>query len=163
MESLRITGSISYTYGHDLVTGDIHSNSARISIVQDRDPSGVFPTWSNIFASLDNAGTFVTDYRSHLSFENTKRFKVLRQTFIDLNPKFYYKAGLTNDKCQLSKEFDIFIPLKGMHCGWNVQATTSNIADYDKNPIYFIIRMAQNPSHVSLAYAANCRLRYRDF
>ena len=162
MESIRVRWGLTFTYDRHAVSGNVENTTYRISIVYDKKPEASIPTWSNVFANLDNAGAFTQTLRSSVSFTNTDRFSVLRDEVGDLNPNFYYKGGVLDDKCKYSISGDWYINMRGKKSIYGVDKTTANVTDFEEGAVYVFVRVSHSDTHAVTGYAGTVRMRYRD-
>lgn len=160
--SLRCRFGITYSYKEELLSGDVEAQFVRVSVVIDKKPSDAFPTWSSIFANLDEDGAFTQNLRSSVSFKNTDRFRVLRDEEITFNPMYMHKGGLLTDTLTMREDRDWFIDLKNLKTEWAANSTTTLIADMEENAIYFVIRASSNTVHSTFSFHTSNRFRYID-
>ena len=146
LKTLRVRIGLSYVYNETLVTGSISAISGRVTIVHDINPEGTLPSWSNVLANYDNSGATSQNFRSFASFQNTDRYRILRDEIIEFNPQYYHKAGLSDDKDTLAVERDYFLKFtnkknqKGKEVRFNPNATGGAISDIDRGAIYVYVR-----------------------
>lgn len=163
MKSLRFRGNLAYTYNHKLVDGNIFGDTMRISLIYEKETQGAAPTWDTVFANLDNTGAVSTNFWSSVNYNETKRFRVLREFVITMNPPAENTKGLLNDYIVLEQDIDFYVDLKGLSADWNRQQSTGTIADMAGGALWLVPRAHISTSpHATMSLEGSARLRFID-
>lgn len=165
MKSLRVRGVARYFYAPDVTSGNIDANSLRMIVVYDAQPSGVLPTFDTIFGRTVQDGTESTQYQDSLRYDNTDRFKVLRDVITKCDPNLFNSAGGTTDAVTEEYLFDEFIPLKGLPVQFSGQTDPTTIADLSTGGLYVIFCASYNLTDFNawvISSISFARFRYTD-
>jgi len=160
MTSARITGRFSASNFNSATT--MHSNSLRMVIVYDRQPSsGSIPTFDTIFGRSDQAGTEDTRLSDPLKYDNSSRFKIIRDRNIEMN------STASSDNLESLNMFffvDEFIKLPNLQTIYSGQSSPMTIADISSGALYAIFRITNSSATLSIVGPIDvaCRLRYYD-
>jgi len=158
MKSLRVF--LHFTLERVSGSGNLPGNAARIAVVYDRQPSGVLPAFDEIFAHTTQAGTVATDFFDNLRFDNTERFRVLRDARIGCRSLSYPSAdGFGGFEHYVWEEF---IPLNGMETVFQGNASPATITDVSTGAIYLIVRAEKDAADSvwKIDKGSFARLRY---
>jgi len=153
-QSLRIRGLVFSTS----VGNANNANWVRMVVVHDKQPQGVLPTFNTIFGNTDLAGAETTTITSPLRYDNTQRFRVLR----DKHFKLQYTDAASTGGFEVIHQIDEFLNLTGIETVFSGQSTPTTIADVASGAIYVIFRAwdgTNNPAQLGNCWA---RLRYYD-
>lgn len=161
MKSLRIKGQVIFEFGQAATTGNISGNTLRCVVVYDKQPSGAYPTFDDIFGRTITIGTESTEYLDNLKYDNTDRFSVLSDQVFDCNPTLYNASGGTENLQFHVKSFDKFIPLKGLETQFSGQTSPTTIADISSGALYVIYRVRVSTANVTEASVQNSVARLR--
>lgn len=165
MRSLRLYGTASVVIGARATTGDIGGNTLRMIVVYDKQPSGVLPTFADIFGTTSQAGTETSDWNDPLRYDNTSRFRVLRDKKMTANPRFFNAAGGTLDTQILRIQFDEYLKLNNSATVYSGQSDPCTIADISSGALYVIFRAEVNTAGtdvINVSTTSHARLRYTD-
>jgi len=164
--SVRIKGTATYQYAATATTGTMRSSSIRIALVWDKQPSGVLPVFSAIFGTTVIDGTEASEFLDPLRYDNTGRFRVLKDLVLTASPTGQNENGGTTDAMQITHVYDEFIDLKRSMNNETVyggQTVPTAIADVSSGALYMIIRAQTNESTSQWTLDNSfARLRYRD-
>jgi len=157
LKSLRWTGKLSISR-----TGGLEDEApmARMLLVWDAQPSGLIPIKGSILGQTSQMGVETTSVYDHIRYDNTSRFKILKDELIILNLTGELAAG---ELMIQSIPFDWFIDLTGKNTLYSGQSTPCNIADISSGALYLI-----NMTDIVLGEGNACnvsgvaRLRYTD-
>lgn len=169
MKSVRINGVAKYRYSATATALNLIGNTLRCIVVYDKNPnSGSIPTFDTIFGATSQDGTETCSTMDNLRYDNTGRFRVLRDWKISAEPTATpYTTGTGGDdnSCETSYYFDEFIDLKGKPTVYSGQSDPLTIADISSGALYFIARSTYNIADSISEWAiddAVARLRYKD-
>lgn len=162
MKSLFLKGQLNMQVANTTVPGSTSSATFRMIVVYDAQPSGVLPIFSTIFGTTVQNGGEGSQVLDSLRFDNTDRFRVLRDKRFSLNPG----ASATSTEGVLYKRnFEMYIPLKGIETLYSGQSSPCTIADISSGALYVIFRSDINNASiatVSVGSSSFARLRYHD-
>lgn len=163
LKSVRLYGLIKATIAEQATTADLHGLLVRLTVVWDKQPSGVLPVFSDIFGQTLQDGTEQSSFLDKLRYDNTDRFQVLRDVVHDFDPTLYNGgAGTANGQLPVTF-YDEYIPLKGKESVFSGQSGTATIADISSGALYLVVRSSNNISGVAEAQLdGTARLRYTD-
>lgn len=150
--SLRVKGVAS-------LTGFTRSNVLRMVVVWDKQPSGVLPTYSQIFGQTEATGAITQTLTSQVRYDQMDRFKILRDKVMPMNIQC---APASSETYAMWVEYDEYINMKGLESVYN-DGTSGTISDLNSGAIYLVFRAAifdATNSHVDVNCVA--RLRYTD-
>ena len=132
-------------------------------LVYDSQPSsGTIPTFDTIFGNTAQDGTESTTIISPLRYDNTGRFRVIRdwvRTFAASSVSTTLNSG--NQYIY----FDEFVDLKGAETIFSGQSAPMTIADISSGALYLIFRADANTgasAQAQILTASFARLRYID-
>lgn len=140
LKSVRIKGTMVYTYSHAATSADQVGSTLRMVVVWDKQPSGVLPVFSDIFGSTSQDGTESSDIFDNLRFDNTGRFSVLRDKMLTVNPQLSNSEGGSTDRAVNSVPVDEFINLKGKQTIFSGDSDPTTIADISSGGLYVFFR-----------------------
>lgn len=165
MRSVRISGSVLYTFIERATTGQILSNQLRMVVVWDKQPSGgAVPTFDNIFGVTEQNGTESSHFLDPLRFDGMDRFQILRDKRIVFNPSLFNAAGGTTDGTEIREPIDEFIPLGGRQTNFSGQSTPMTITDINSGALYVFFRSDGGLAEqvLNIQPETHARLRYVD-
>lgn len=164
MKSLRIRGAVEALCDNN---GDPAGTSPRgvvirMVVVYDKQPSGVVPTYDTIFGHTTQAGTEIGNPLDPLRYDNTGRFRVLRDKVFTINPE--YNPLAADAGIVTKRAFDEYIDLKGLETVYSGQSATCTITDISSGALYLWVRKDANTTNTAANFNsdANSRLRYYD-
>lgn len=161
LKSLRVYGTAVLYVAPAATTANMAANTLRMVIVHDKQPSGVLPAFDTIFGHTLADGTEASSYLDPLRYDNTGRFRVLRDIKVDLGPPDHGTGGSENG-VTVRQLFDEYIKL-GVETVYSGQSSPQTIADISSGAVYVIFRA--NGSAATSAWSvedAFARLRYQD-
>jgi len=163
LKSVRIKGIIRCDIKPDATSGDILSNLMRGLVVWDSQPSGAIPTCNTIIGRTLQNGAEECEFMDPLRYDNTGRFKILREILLNADPKVYPTAG-TGKLTVLNFPIDEYINLDGLTTVYSGQNSTCTIADISSGALYFFARARANDTDDKFVITDNlmARLRYVD-
>lgn len=159
LTSLRLKVRLSFTSA--LTAGFLRGASCRMVVVWDKQPQGVLPTFDTIFGRTVQNGTESTQYNDPLKYDNTSRFRVLRDCVITQNPT----AVLAATTFEYDHQVDEYIDLKKLESVYSGQTIPQTIADISSGALYVIFRAEANNAGVeqwAVTAESFGRLRYMD-
>jgi len=163
MQSVRIKGILYGSHAPAATTGDLAGNECRMMVVYDKQPSGAIPVFDAMFGWTSQDGTEASTYYAPLKYDNTARFRVLRDWYTCSNLGAHNAEGGTTDLIQNIFHVDEFIKLPSLETVFSGQSDPCTIADISSGALYFIARAATNTSNVNeFIWAGLSRLRYTD-
>lgn len=149
---------------------EVLSNTLRMTVVWDKQPSGTLPTFNTIFGYTEQDGTEGVQMNSGLRYDNTGRFSVLLDKTIDGNSPASAGADVTSSSgfIQVRCSYDHYLKLGGRETIFSGQSAPMTIADISTGALYIIFR-SKLESAVSGSDGSNwtlldgqARLRYTD-
>lgn len=152
-------------------TGKVVSNTMRMIVVWDKQPSGTLPAFNNIFGYTEQDGNESVDLLSGMRFDNTGRFQVLLNKVLDGNAQANGGAYANDPQPyqELAYSFDHYIKLGGRETVFSGQSSPMTIADISSGALYVIFRSRLLGTIPSDAATSNfvirdgeARLRYTD-
>lgn len=167
MKSVRLRGLARFQCGQAGTTGNYTVYPLRMIVVLDKQPSGAQPIFSDIFGYTPQTGTEASTVMSNLRYDNTDRFKVLKDVLLEPD-KLVASAlsGGTEVDSFYSVKFDEYIKLNGVEAVYSGQSATQTIADISSNALYVIWRATVATSSAVHAWEVTAdsiaRLRYYD-
>jgi len=164
--SVRLKGTATYQYAATVTTGTMRSSTLRMVLVWDKQPSGVLPIFSTIFGITDIAGTESSEFLDPLRYDNTARFRVIKDMTFKANPAGQNEFGGTTDAMQITHAYDEFIDLKrsmNNETVYSGQSVPTTIADVSSGALYLVVRAQTNEATSAWTLDnSHSRLRYRD-
>lgn len=166
LESVRLRGTATYVSAPALISGDLNSNTLRIVVVWDKQPSGAaIPTFDSIFGLTQQDGTESTTYLSPIKYDNMDRFSVLRDTTMSFSPQVWNNEAGTTDASRQECPFDEYVKLGGREVVFLGQTAPMTIADISTGALYVYFR-ANNATaginQIAIDEDSFARLRYSD-
>jgi len=163
LESLRLRVLATYAYAAAATTGIILPSTLRCVVVWDKQPSGAIPTYDSIFGHSLQNGTEATEYLDALKFDNTGRFKIIRDTVLPTNTRGQNTEGGTTDSVNVKFLIEDFISLKGKETIFSGQSSPCTIADISSGGLYIFFRVENNSATALTGIESEsfARLRYR--
>lgn len=147
IKSLRVKGTILPSETAD----STDYGMVRVAVVYDKQTNGTAPAATEIFASIDSAGAFTTQFQAPLKITNKKRFTVLRDENFVIN-------GI-NDSAH---KIDWYIKRK-MPVEYNSTATPPTVANITTGAIYLVVFCNGGTfTHVPQIQDFQIRMRYFD-
>lgn len=163
LKSVRCRGIIQSKYKPNPVTGDVKGTSVRLTLVWDKQPSGILPTYGEIFGCTNQAGVESSGFTDSVRYDNMDRFSVIKDVVISLNPiAANFAVGTSNFNVQ-NCEFDFYVPLKGRETVFSGSSVPMTIADISTGALYFVSRASEQAIEWQAGIIhAQARLRYTD-
>lgn len=166
MQSVRLRGIAEFALGPAATTFNKRVCPLRMVVVYDAQPQGVVPTFETIFMTTLQDGTEGGRVLAPLRFDNTGRFRVLRDKIIEAgSPTDGYNTGGTTNLLTSDVEFDEFVPLRGLETIYSGQSSPCTIADISSGALYVFFRSIVSSDDVtdwSIRDTSFARLRYKD-
>jgi len=165
LQSVRMYGYGSAQLSDLATSGNISGVVVRQVLVYDKQPSGVLPTFDTIFGHTLPDGTEATNFLDPLKYDNTSRFRVLRDVRHEVNPTLWNNAGGTTDEQIILFKFDEFVKLPSLETVYSGQSSPQTIADISSGALYYIVRASANVTGDAEAVINGdsfCRVRYTD-
>lgn len=167
MKSLRLRGAVEALLDNN---NDPASNSTRgmvirMVVVYDKQPSsGAIPTWNTIFGHTTQDGTEAAQLSDGLRYDNTGRFRIIRDKTFTLNPQGIESVPASNAGVIQVRAFDEYIDLKGLETIYSGQSNPCTIADISTGALYLYVRYSSDtPNSASNFFNNSCaRLRFTD-
>jgi len=163
--SLRIRGTAIHVYAPETTTLDLIGNTLRMVVVWDREPQAVLPTFDTIFGTTTQAGTEATTFLDPIKYDQSDRFKILRDVQICASAEATPFAGGTTMEVQNRFPIDEYISFpKGTNVLYGGQSDPCTIADVQSGACYIIFRAAllTSNSFWNIPSSTKSRLRYFD-
>ena len=161
--SLPLKGLLTYQYTPEATTLDRNGNVLRMAVVWDKQPSGVLPAFDAIFGQTAQDGSDTSEFMDSLRYDNTDRFRVLRDVVVTGSPQLDASCG-TGNEADVQFPFDEFIKLRGCETVYSGETTPQTIADSSSGGLYVFFRAFRDDATTnwlvqSISFA---RLRYVD-
>ena len=160
--SLRIKGWVIFINTPTTTTGIVESNSCRICVVWDKQPSqtGV-PTYDTIFGITEQDGTESAEVFSPPKYDNMDRFVVLKEMNVDLAETAYMGQG-TAPQLNVRKAIDCYIKLNNLETNYADTANPLTASAISTGALYVTFRAAVNSAQSVVGFNGIARLRYTD-
>ncbi len=162
MKSVRISGNALYQGDADPTTGNANGGILRMVLVWDKQPSGTLPTYDVIFGRTSQDGTESSGIYDHLRYDNTARFQVLKDCYLNAPANMGGGTGTTNIQGNLVY-FDEFIDLKNRTTVFSGDSDPVTIADISSGALYLYFRASESAMNVrdwSVSAKSMSRLRF---
>jgi len=154
-QSIRITAFFRLIQATNTNT----STYLKWALVLDRQSSGAaLPNYDAIFASTAQDGTESSTLFSPLRFDNTDRFRVLKEGKYGLGQGAAFTNGLGGDQVVI----DEYVQLKGLETVYNATASPMTIAEISSGALYFVARCTDTTNSTVVLVGGSTRLRYYD-
>lgn len=161
-KSLRIKGNVIWESVPTASGGDSHGNVLRMVIVYDKQPSGnAIPNFDDIFGHTDQGGTETATFYDSIKYDNTDRFSVVRDKFIDLNLYAVSSVGTTK-LSSYAYYCDEYIKLSSQPSVYSGQSVPMTISDVSTGAYYIFMRVLRNEADSRTDFDGIARLRYTD-
>lgn len=129
------------------------------ALVLDRQSSGAaLPNYDAIFAGTAQDGTETSTLFVPIRFDNTDRFRVIKEGKYGLGQGAAFTTGLGGDQVAI----DEYINLKGIETVYNATASPMTIAEISSGALYFVARCTDTTNTTVVLVGGNARLRYYD-
>jgi len=154
--SVRLKGNMNYacTAGATSFIGV----TVRMTLIWDKQPSGVLPVFSTIFGRTVQDGTESCEYLDPPRYDNQDRFSVLLDKNIQMEP-----TAVATGAGIYTLIFDEFVKLNGLSTVFSGASTPMTIADISTGALYLAFRANNNSANGTCFNEAGiARLRYRD-
>lgn len=167
-QSLRLRGIASLLVDNSATTSSLFSNTLRMVVVWDKNPnsSSSIPVFSTIFGRTEQDGTESTQVLDSLRFDNTDRFRVLKDCVMTAQPQADGSgAGGTINAIYYNVQFDEYIKIKNKETVYSGQSDPMTIADISSGAIYVYFRAALDDASTNgwlILPESYARLRYYD-
>lgn len=169
LKSIRINGTAKFRYSKITTSSNLLGSCMRMCVVWDKNPnSGTIPTFDTIFGKTSQAGGESTTYLDGLKYDNTGRFRVLRDWKIVCSPNttpFTDGTGGDDNSIEAVYYFDEFVKLKNKVCVFSGQSDPMTIADISSGALYLVARADVNTADSLAEWAVEnsvARLRYKE-
>jgi len=159
-KSLRIQGVFRHVYAEDVGTLTL-GNVLRMVVVWDKQPSGVLPTFDEIFGGTAQNGASLTGAWLSLRLESQARFVILREKTWNCQ----ILATQSGNSIANSTHVDEFIKLNNRETTFSGTSDPCTIADVDHGGLYVIWRADSDLTTNRVQWSdgeMRCRLRYTD-
>jgi len=166
LHSVRLRGVAVWASAPATTSGDLNSNTLRMVVVWDKQPSGAaVPTFDTIFGLTAQDNTEGTTFLSPVKYDNMDRFSVLRDVTMDFSPQVFNSASGTNNISRQECHFDEFIKLGNRETVFLGQSAPMTIADISTGGLYVYFRAnndAAGQNQIAIDGDSFARLRYTD-
>lgn len=166
LHSIRLSGRFSLRSSPMAVPEEaafypVRDNVIRWAIVWDRQPSGALPKWSDIFGRTVQDGNETSYVLDPLRYDNTERFRVLKDERISMNPGTF--SALSPDVNVLSHSVNSYLMLNGRETVFSGNNDPMTIADISSGALYVVWRVISGDVAARIVPGQFiCRLRYSD-
>lgn len=167
LHSLKLNIMLEYTSSKQATTSNVDGGAFRYVLVWDRQPSsGSIPTFDTMFGTTTQDGTESTfGVLDNLRYDNTGRFRVLRDKVVVMNPtNLSYTDGTTNEM-NYKRFLKDYIKLPNLKTIFSGESTPMTIADISTGALYLVFRATVNTagdSEFQVLSPSSARLRYYD-
>lgn len=166
LKSVRLRGMLRYIYAAQATTETFGTVFARMIVVWDKQPSGAaIPTFDTIFGNTVQDGTETSTTLDGLKYDNTGRFKVLRDKFFTPQLLATPATGGTTNQVSTEIIFDEYIKLNKRTI-FSGQSDPMTIADISTGALYVYWRAygsSDGFTDWAVMSGSLARLRYQDF
>lgn len=166
LTSIRLRGTVVWASAPATTSGDLNSNTLRMVVVWDKQPSGAaIPTFDTVFGLTAQDGTEGTTFLAPIKYDNMDRFSVLRDCQMDFSAQVYNGGGGTTNISRQEAKFDEFIKLGGREVVFLGQSQPMTIADISTGGLYVYFRAnndAAGQNQLAIDADSFARLRYTD-
>lgn len=167
LQSLRIRAIAQHQAAFDGTTANIESNTLRMAIVWDKQPSGTTPQFDDIFGYTLQNGTEAAQFTNPIRYDNMDRFQILRDVVIDFSPSATPAPGGTGTENFIvtSASIDEYVNLGGREVVFSGQSSPCTIADISSGGLYIVFRadsQVNGVNNILISSESFCRLRYTD-
>lgn len=163
LKSVRLSGLLGYSLETAATSYDLSMANLRMVVVWDKQPSsGTVPTFDTIFGYTTQDGTEGAAVTSHLRFDNTGRFQVLKDV-VFAPPAVTPSDGAAEAKIESVVHFDEFIDLKNRTTIFSGDSDPVTIADISSGALYCVFRSLNTTTSVKNDWTvvdAYSRLRF---
>jgi len=111
----------------------------RCALVWDKQPSGVIPDFQTIFGTTAQDGTETASLLAPLRYDNTGRFRVLKDDVMYVDPPQQSFDAAVNGTSVLVT-CDMYVKLTGLKTTFSGQSTPCTIADISSGALYLVFR-----------------------
>lgn len=158
--SLRISGILTHSYT-PTAGGDSSGNCVRMAVVLDRTPTATIPAFNEIFrATLEDGTLAAAQLQDKLHLSESKRFKILRDVFIDMPVNAV--TGANDDFINVLYPFDTYIKLNIGEVEFSNSTNPMTVANLVNNAIYVVFRAYSASPENDVNLDGEARLRYSD-
>lgn len=165
MKSARLRGVAAFLWAGSATTGNFVNSCLRMVVVYDAQPSsGAIPTFDTIFGVTDQSGTESSHVLAPLRYDNTDRFRVLRDVVLEC-PDISTTATGTQGRVLLEFPFDEYIKMPLLETVFSGNTNPMTIADISTGALYVYFRQTVSLDDFyewSINSYSSCRLRYTD-
>lgn len=163
-KSIRLRMRFATYFYHKEILGYVLGQMLRVSVIFDKKPDLAIPTINEVFANITTGGAKTTNFFSSLSFNETDRFKVLREEIFCVNPGALALKGIAGDYIEYLDYRDWYIPLKGKRLEYKRNiAVPGGVHDTEYGAIYVMVRAAYaETDHIVSTCQINSRLRWTE-
>ena len=123
LKSVRICITATCFTAIAATTFDIESNRLRMILVWDKQPSGTLPTFDTIFGRTDQTGSESSTVNDPLRYDNTDRFRVLRDIRLVSNVEATPASGGTTNLYEHQIVCDEYIKLRELETVYSGQTS----------------------------------------
>lgn len=163
--SVRLRGTATFTIGPTVTTGNLLSNTMRMVVVWDKQPSGAaIPTFDAVFGKTAQDGTESCTFLDPVRYDNMDRFAILRDVVCAKSATAVLTTG-TSNQLDMNFDFDEFVKLGGREVVFSGQSAPMTIADISTGALYVYFRTEFNTAStnfVGIDAHSMARLRYTD-
>lgn len=161
-KTLRIFGHVYCDHALQTTLEDLSGNVLRMVVVWDKQPSGVLPTFDEIFGHTTQDGTESTSLLDPRKYDNMDRFRVLKDCRYDSNPT---AIGGSPGTANITMYYNIdeYMDLRVGETVYSGDSTPMTIADISSGGIYVYFRALLNSNNTTRWITSlTARLRYQD-
>lgn len=163
MQSVRIKGAVEMLSDNNGGAAACRGGVVRLVVVYDKNVSGTpaaIPIYNVIFGTTDQLGNEVGLPFDNLRWDNTGRFRVIRDMMLTLDPIAI--PGPAEEGAVRKVWFDEYIDLKGLETIYSGQSNPCTIADISSGALYLFARVdvATTNSAAALIAESTSRLRF---
>ena len=131
--------------------------STNTVVVWDQQPSGVLPTFDQIFGHTEQDGSESSFFFDPRRYDNMDRFRVLKEENFVGNP-----MSFPTTQQALRVDIDTFLKLKVGETVYSADSAPMQIADVSTGAIYVYFRAFTSAASSQIGVNLIARLRYTD-
>lgn len=162
MQSLRIKGVVATTIGPEVTTLNRRGQTMRMVVVYDRQPAGTVARFDDVFGQTNQAGVESSATFDNVRYDNTARFKVLKEVVITTDAGVVPTGGTQNSEVRWNY-IDEYIRLNDAQTNFSGQSSPCTIADIATGAIIIYFRAAESTtSTTSIWFSGSTRLRFKE-
>lgn len=164
LKTLHLKGTI-FMQAYD-ASAALLQHYCRVAVVYDRQPNGAFPTYANIWTSVDNGANASSTVFDFPNIRNSDRFLILADEHFQFSPETLLAGGglygpSAGQNQNQSVIVDRYIKLNGLPTSYTTDAG-AGIGDMATGALYVVTIANQAAADALVNFNWCTRLRYTD-